>query len=115
MEIDDKFAAVDRFRANLTNTFIDLCRGNDYNKLTLLKICDTIDRTYDRLIDDMRNDDEAGYSKNKGEAEWIDNHCSACRMTPIGEETWTRHGETPPRFELFMNFCPNCGAKMKGV
>lgn len=55
----------------------------------------------------------AGYRK-QSEGEWVDNHCTNCGMTPIGEETWTRHGETPPRFELFMSFCPNCGSKMKG-
>lgn len=53
--------------------------------------------------------------RKQSEGEWVDNHCTNCGMTPIGDETWTRHGETPPRFELFMGFCPICGAKMKGV
>lgn len=55
----------------------------------------------------------AGYRK-QSKAEWVDNHCTACGMTPIGEETWTRHGDTLPKFEYFMSFCPNCGASMKG-
>lgn len=46
--------------------------------------------------------------------EWADNHCTKCGKTPIGDETWTYHGLTPPRFELFMRFCPNCGARMGG-
>ena len=44
--------------------------------------------------------------------EWKDNHCTVCGMTPIGEETWTNHDITPPKFEWFMDFCPNCGAEM---
>lgn len=56
---------------------------------------------------------EAGY-RQQSEAEWVDNHCAKCGMTPVGDETWTDHGLTPPRFELFMRFCPLCGAKMKG-
>ena len=55
----------------------------------------------------------AGYRK-QSEGEWKDNHCTICGMTPIGEETWTKHNITPPRFEWFMDFCPNCGAHMKG-
>ena len=54
-----------------------------------------------------------GYRK-QSEGEWKDNHCTNCGMTPIGEETWTAHGKTPPKFELCMDYCPNCGAKMKG-
>ena len=55
-----------------------------------------------------------GYCK-QGVGEWIDNRCSACGMTPLGDETWTDHGITPPRFELFMNFCPSCGARMRSI
>ena len=45
---------------------------------------------------------------------WIDNHCSVCGMTPIGEELWTHLDINPPRFEYCMDFCPCCGAKMDG-
>lgn len=58
-------------------------------------------------------EDKASYRKQI-EGRWVDNHCSICGMTPIGEETWERHGETPPRFELFMDYCPICGARLKG-
>lgn len=46
--------------------------------------------------------------------EWKDNHCTVCGMTPIGEETWTNHDITPPKFEWFMDFCPHCGADLRG-
>jgi hypothetical protein len=45
---------------------------------------------------------------------WINNHCTVCGMTPIGEETWTMLGLAPPKYELWMSFCPCCGAKMDG-
>lgn len=41
---------LDSFRSDLMNKFIDLCRGNDYNKLTLLKIGDVVDQIYDEHI-----------------------------------------------------------------
>lgn len=47
--------------------------------------------------------------------EWKDNHCTVCGMTPIGEETWTYYGLTPPKFEWWMGFCPICGADLRGV
>ncbi len=50
----------------------------------------------------------------QSEGEWVDNHCTACGMTPIGDEAWTEIGLTPPKFECFMSFCPCCGAKMNG-
>lgn len=44
--------------------------------------------------------------------EWIDNHCSICGMTPLGEEFWEHLDLEPPKFEYYMNYCPECGAKM---
>lgn len=44
---------------------------------------------------------------------WKNNHCSACGMMPMGEEIWECCDFTPPKFEWFMNFCPNCGADMR--
>ena len=45
---------------------------------------------------------------------WIDNHCTACGMMPMGDEMWELCDFEPPRFEKFMDYCPNCGAKMDG-
>lgn len=39
---------MDEFKSELMSKFIDLCRGNDYNKLTLLRIGETIDRIYEK-------------------------------------------------------------------
>ena len=44
---------------------------------------------------------------------WENNHCNVCGMTPIGEELWKYLGYEPPRFELCMDYCPNCGADMR--
>ena len=45
---------------------------------------------------------------------WVDNHCTGCGMMPLGEEIWTNLDLTPPKFEWFMDFCPCCGADMRG-
>lgn len=45
---------------------------------------------------------------------WVDNHCTACGMMPMGDEMWKNHGFEPPLFERFMDYCPSCGAKMDG-
>ena len=43
---------------------------------------------------------------------WVDNHCTACGMMPMGDEMWKLCDFEPPRFEKFMDYCPSCGAKM---
>ena len=53
-----------------------------------------------------------GYRKQK-DAKWVDNHCTACGMTPIGEEIWAKCALTPPKFEWFMDYCFCCGASMR--
>ena len=45
---------------------------------------------------------------------WVDNHCTACGMMPMGDEMWELCDFEPPRFEKFMDYCPSCGAKMNG-
>ena len=45
---------------------------------------------------------------------WVNNHCTECGEMPMGTEAWERLDIEPPRFELFMDFCPCCGAKMDG-
>ena len=47
-------------------------------------------------------------------ARWVDNHCTACGMMPMGDEMWELCDFELPRFEKFMDYCPNCGAKMDG-
>ena len=47
-------------------------------------------------------------------AKWVDNHCTACGMMPMGDEMWKNHDCEPPLFERFMDYCPSCGAKMEG-
>ena len=40
---------IDEFRRELMSDFIALCRGNDFNKLTLLRIGETIDSVYEKF------------------------------------------------------------------
>ena len=47
-------------------------------------------------------------------AKWVDNHCTACGMMPMGDEMWKNYDCEPPLFERFMDYCPSCGAKMDG-
>lgn len=54
----DKFEAVDKFRNLIMDKFIELCNYNDYGKINLLTIGETVDRIYDRCIDDMVKEDE---------------------------------------------------------
>ena len=44
---------------------------------------------------------------------WVDNHCTACGMMPMGDEMWKRLDLEPPLFERFMDYCPICGAYMR--
>lgn len=54
----NKFEAVDKFRNLIINKFIELCDYNDYGKINLLTIGETVDRIYDRCIEDMVKEDE---------------------------------------------------------
>ena len=47
-------------------------------------------------------------------AKWVDNHCTACGMMPMGDEMWENYDGDPPLFDRFMDYCPTCGAKMDG-
>ncbi len=53
----DKYQALDSFKCELMDMFISLCRGNDYNKLTLLTIGETVDRIYNKCLSDMQKED----------------------------------------------------------
>ena len=47
-------------------------------------------------------------------AKWVDNHCTACGMMPMGDEMWKNLDLEPPLFERFMDYCPICGCRMDG-
>jgi hypothetical protein len=47
---------VDEFRCELMSEFIRLCRGNDFNKLTLLRIGETVDEVYDKVVTSLPAD-----------------------------------------------------------
>ena len=49
----DKFKAVDKFRDKLMDEFLRLCNYNDFSKLNLEKIADTVNAIYDKCIDDI--------------------------------------------------------------
>ena len=57
VDVMDKFEAVDKFRDALMDKFLELCNYNDYCKINLLLIGETVDRIYDKCIDDMRKED----------------------------------------------------------
>lgn len=52
----DKFSAVDKFRNLLMEEFLELCGYNDFRKINLLLIEDTINKIYDKCIEDMTED-----------------------------------------------------------
>lgn len=54
----DKFEAVDKFKDELMDKFLSLCNYNDFNKINLLTIGETVYRIYEKCIDDMLNEDE---------------------------------------------------------
>lgn len=53
-----KFEAVDKFRDELMDKFLSLCNYNDYNKINLLLIGETINDIYDKCIEDMVKEKE---------------------------------------------------------
>ena len=50
----DKYEALEKFREALMDEFLRLCNYNDFSKLNLEKIADTVNDIYDKCIDDMR-------------------------------------------------------------
>lgn len=46
--------AVDEFKNDLMDVFIGLCNGNDYDRLNLLKIGDTVARVYNKHIAEIK-------------------------------------------------------------
>ena len=64
-------------------------------------------------IDDIKNIPAADVAPVR-HAKWVDNHCTACGMMPMGDEMWKKYDCDPPLFDRFMDYCPSCGAKMDG-
>lgn len=58
MDKMEKFKVVDKFRDELMDKFMSLCNYNDFNKLNLLTISETVDRIYDKCIADIIEEDE---------------------------------------------------------
>lgn len=52
----NKFEMIDKFRDELIDEFLEMCHYNDFRKLTLLEISDTIDRIYDECIEEMQEE-----------------------------------------------------------
>ena len=44
---------LDKFREEIVDKFIIMCDGNDYNKLNLMSMVDTIDSIYDKHMDNL--------------------------------------------------------------
>ena len=99
------------FRNEIMNAFISLCNYNDYNKLTLLRIGETIDRIYAKY-----------YSKPLADVvevrhgEWVRKYgtygeviCSACKTEA---ELFCVDYEANEWEWLKSTYCPHCGAKM---
>jgi rubredoxin len=83
--------------------FILLCHGNDFEKLTLLKIGDTVERLYEKYgsVDAVPVVHGRWVHHYYDSVEPIDDkwYCSECHMCNDYRRTW---------------YCPNCGAKMDG-
>lgn len=58
----DKFEWIDRFRDELADKFLSLCNYNDFNKLNLERIMDTVNDIYDKCIVDMVKEDKKNES-----------------------------------------------------
>lgn len=67
------------------------------------------DWRFDEMIEELPAADVAPVRH----AKWVDNHCTACGMMPMGDEMWKNYDCEPPLFERFMDYCPSCGAKMQ--
>ena len=54
----DKFEAIDMFKDRVMDEFISLCNYNDFDKINLLTIGDTVDRIYDECIEEIQKGEE---------------------------------------------------------
>lgn len=101
------------FRDSIMNEFLSLCNYNDYNKLTLLRIGETIDKMYDKYY-------------LKPLADVVEVRHGEWETTDVTQE-WDKvqrfgHFHNNPNCKFFYSdedpnghdYCPNCGAKMDG-
>ncbi len=100
---------LDDFRNEIMDKFLSLCNYNDYNKLTLLRIGETIDKVYDKYVSKPLDD---VVEVKHGEWFLLDEcsnegvYCSVCTKKVYRTEYANQ--------KLKSNYCPNCGAKMNG-
>jgi hypothetical protein len=55
---DTKFKMIDKFRDTLADEYLRLCNYNDFNKLNLERIVDTLSEVFDNLVKEMVGDVE---------------------------------------------------------
>ena len=113
---------IDDFRHEIMSEFIEQCQGNDFNRLTLLEIGETIDRIYGKysalptvdavevvhgkwIVTDADSGEPGSY------AAYIEVNCSKCGYS-LGAESGQYGWYLGDPFPL--RYCPNCGAKMDG-
>ena len=48
--------AIDEFKRDILNHFIDIAHGNDYEKISLLQIGDVVDDLYEKHVRNILND-----------------------------------------------------------
>lgn len=58
MDKMEKFKVIDKFNDELMDEFMSLCNYNDFGKINLLTISETVDRIYDKIIADIIDEDE---------------------------------------------------------
>ncbi len=63
MDKMEKFKVADKFSDELMDEFMSLCNYNDFDKINLLTISETVDRIYDKIIADIIDEDEREKSK----------------------------------------------------
>lgn len=50
---NETLKAVDMYKTLITNKFIELCNYNDYGKINLLLIGETLDKIFDDMVEKM--------------------------------------------------------------
>ena len=110
-EYIERDTAIKRIKEYALSVFgIDLDNSQEYAGRSLPEnYCEGLYEATE-LIDDLPAADVAPVRH----ARWVDNHCTACGMMPMGDEMWKNCDFEPPRFERFMDYCPSCGCRMDG-